>query len=47
MEIDVEALQKRLEARAKAMIQLEEQEVASRAKASEARLYRPFMLLVP
>ncbi|EFJ51955.1 hypothetical protein VOLCADRAFT_120362, partial [Volvox carteri f. nagariensis] len=32
VEIDVEALQKRLEARAKAMIQLEEQEVASRTK---------------
>ncbi|GLC44457.1 hypothetical protein PLESTB_000467500 [Pleodorina starrii] len=32
VELDVEALQKRLEARAKAMIQLEEQEVASRTK---------------
>lgn len=32
LEIDIEALQKRLEARAKAMIQLEEQEVANRTK---------------
>ncbi|GFR40941.1 hypothetical protein Agub_g1601 [Astrephomene gubernaculifera] len=32
IEVDVEALNKRLEARAKAMIQLEEQEVATRTK---------------
>lgn len=32
MELDVEALHRRLEARAKAMIALEEQEVATRTK---------------
>ncbi len=47
MELDVEALHRRLEARAKAMIALEEQEVATRTKVRYAEhllyVWRPGM----